>query len=211
MITMRNINPKIVAWCFPSVMLAVMVSVRFFDAWLAMGAKRLLNASSLLHRSTSDIPDILFLIVCIGSGLLWINYFTLRRQGINNRLTQFSQLAGCAVPLSYILKDVFKYIFGRTNTRFWLKNRVPDEFHWFQGGDNFNGFPSGHMAVFTAFFAAVWIFYPRYRTISIGLLLVLTVALIGTYHHFLSDVIAGAYLGLIATCLARICIDRKWA
>lgn len=203
-------NPKIIAWSFPPVILSVLVSVRFIDAWLALVAGELLKSNGLLLNSTSDIPDVLFLIVCIGSGLLWSNYLILRRRGIDNELSRFSLLAGSALPLAYFLKCIFKYVFGRTNTRFWLENRVCDDFHWFHGGGNYGGFPSGHMTVFSAFFAAVWIFYPRYRSISIGILLVLAIALVATDYHFLSDVIAGAYLGLVVTWLTRLYYEKKW-
>jgi membrane-associated phospholipid phosphatase len=64
------------------------------------------------------------------------------------------------------------------------------------------------MMVFTAFFAALWHFYPRYRSISVGLLLVLASALVMTDHHYLSDVIAGAYLGLIASSLTKVCYEN---
>jgi len=117
-------NPKIVAWCFPLVVLAVLVSWRFLDAWMALGAMELLKSCDLLQTSTSDIPEVLFLWVCIGSGLLWGNYLILRHQGIINTQSRFSQLAGCAVPLAYFLKWLFKYVFGRTNTRIWLANQV---------------------------------------------------------------------------------------
>ena len=53
------------------------------------------------------------------------------------------------------------------------------------------------MAVFTALIIALWRFYPRYRPAYAGFLSVLALALIVTDYHFLSDVIAGAYLGLI--------------
>lgn len=202
-------NLKIVAWCFPLVVLAILVSVRFLDAWIALGAMELLNSSELLQSSTSDIPDVLFLLVCIGSCLLWINHLILRHRGINNNFTRFSLLAGSAIPLAYFLKWIFKLVFGRTNTRVWLANQVSDDFHWFHSGGDYSGFPSGHMTVFTAFFAAIWLFYPRYRSISIGLALVLAVALIATDYHFLSDVIAGAYLGLIATCITRVFFEDK--
>lgn len=198
------------AWCFPLVVLAVLVSLRFLDAWIALGAMELLKSSDLLQISTSDIPDVLFLLVCFGSGLLWGNYLILRNKGIINEQTRFFQLAGSAVPLAYFLKWIFKYVFGRINTRAWLANQVSADFHWFHGGGEYSSFPSGHMTVFSAFFAAIWFFYPRYRSISIGLGLVLAVALVATDYHFLSDVIAGAYLGLIATCLSRICFEEKW-
>jgi membrane-associated phospholipid phosphatase len=185
-----------------------MVSVRFLDARLALGAMELLKSSDLLMSGTSDIPDALFLIVSMGSVLLWINYFILRSRGIDNELSRFSRLVGSALPLAYSMKWFFKYAFGRINTRVWLANQVSDDFHWFQGGGDYSGFPSGHMAVFSAFFAAVWVYFPRYRSISIGSLLILAVALVATDYHFLSDVIAGAYLGLIATCLTRACIEK---
>ena len=184
--------------------------MRYLDAWLALGARELLKSSDLLQNSTSDIPDFLFLIVCVGSGLLWINYLILRRRGDNNELSQFSLLAGSALPLAYFLKSIFKYVFGRTNTRFWLENRVSDEFHWFHGGGNYGGFPSGHMAVFSAFFAAIWIFYPRYRAVSSGCLIALALALVATDYHFLSDVIAGAYLGVAVTWLTRLYFEKIW-
>jgi membrane-associated phospholipid phosphatase len=186
-----------------------MVSVRFLDAWVARGAMKLVNSSNLLQWGTSDIPDLLFLLVCAGSSLLLINYFLLSQKGLINRYRWFSLVAGSAIPLAYFLKWVFKSLFGRTNTRVWLANRASDDFHWFQGGGEYSGFPSGHMTVFSAFFAAIWLFFPRYRSISLGLALVLATALVISNYHFLSDVIAGAYLGLVATCLARACIEER--
>jgi membrane-associated phospholipid phosphatase len=201
-------NPKIVAWCLPLIVLAVLFSLHFLDARIALAAMDLLKSSDLLHAGTSNIPDALFLFVCCGSCFLWGNYLILRRRGIINEHAWFSQLAGSAILVAYFLKGLFKFVFGRTNTRVWLANQVNDDFHWFNGGADYSGFPSGHMAVFTAFFSAVWIFYPRYRSLSIGLMLVLAVALVVTDYHFLSDIIAGAYLGLITTCLTRICLEK---
>lgn len=194
------------AWCFP--LLAVLVSIRFLDARIALDVMALLNSSKMLQSSTSDIPDALFLLVSIGSGLLLGNYLILSYKGVNSKNKQFSLLAGSALPLAFFLKWAFKFVFGRTNTRFWLANQMSGDFHWFHGGGVYSGFPSGHMTVFSAFFAAIWLFYPRYRSISLGLALILALALIATDYHFLSDVIAGAYLGLLATCITRACIDK---
>lgn len=193
---------------FPLIVLAVLVSYRFLDARIALSAKQLLNSADSLQAITTDIPDILFLLVFFGSGLLWANYLLHKRRGISNIQTSFSLLAGSAVPLAYFLKWLLKYVFGRTNTRSWLANQACDGFHWFHGGENYSSFPSGHMAVFTAFFAAVWLLYPRYRCISSGGLLLLAVALLATGYHFLSDVIAGAYLGLVAACITKMWLSR---
>lgn len=204
-------NLKTMAWCFPLAALAVVVSRRFLDTWVALRVMELITPSTILRTNTSDIPDILFLLVCIVSVLLWSNHLYLKRRGIFNENAGFCRLAGSAVPLAYFLKWIFKYVFGRINTRVWLVNQASDDFHWFQGGGDYSSFPSGHMTVFSAFFAAVWLFYPRYRAISLGLLLILAIALVATDYHFLSDVIAGAYLGLIATYLTRVYFDKtRW-
>lgn len=201
---------KMIMWFFPLVVLAVLVSVRFLDVPIALAAMELQNFSDLLRTSVSNIPDILFLLVCCGSGFFWGNYFMHKRRGTIDEYARFSRLAGSVLPLAYFLKGFFKYVFGRTNTRIWIANGRDDGFHWFNYSAEYSSFPSGHMAVFTAFFAAVWLCYPRYRSISFGLLLALAMALIVTDYHFLSDVIAGAYLGLITTSLTKACLERVW-
>ena len=206
----RGMRQKKVTRFFPLAVLAVLASWRFLDTWIALCAKELLNSNVLLRTSTSNIPDVLCMVVCVGSGLLWSCFLMLRRWEITNELSRFCQIAGTAVPLAFILKWPFKFIFGRTNTRIWLANRVNDDFHWLQGGGDYSSFPSGHMMVFAAFFAALCHFYPRYRSISVGLLLLLAFALVITDYHYFSDVIAGAYLGLITTFLALVCFERIW-
>jgi membrane-associated phospholipid phosphatase len=185
--------------------LAVLISVHFLDAGIAQVVMNLLIYSPFLKDATSDIPDVLTLLVCGGTGLLLGNYYILNNRGIINKNTRFSLLAGYALPFAYFLKWILKLVFGRTSTRAWLENRASDGFHWFHGGGDYSGFPSGHMTVFSAFFSAVWLFYPRYRFACVGLSLVLAAALIITDYHFLSDVIAGAYLGLLATVITKTC------
>ena len=79
----------------------------------------------------------------------------------------------------------------------WLQKPQLYGFHWFHGGGFYDGFPSWHMAVFAALIAALWRFYPRCRSICLFFLLALASALIVTNYHFLGDVLAGAYLGVL--------------
>lgn len=199
MSNVQNLNTKMMVWSFPFVVAAVLISWRFIDAWLAATVFELLKSSGLLRTSVSDIPDVLFVLVCIGSAVLWSRYFVLKKRKVCNAQVQFCKIAGSVLFLSYFLKWFLKIVFGRINTRIWLAHPVSDNFHWFQGGGSYSSFPSGHMTVFTAFFVSLWLIYPRYRTISIGFILALAAALIATDYHFLSDIIAGVYLGLIIT------------
>jgi membrane-associated phospholipid phosphatase len=52
------------------------------------------------------------------------------------------------------------------------------------------------MVVIVTLLAALWRFYPKSRPCCLLLGLILGVALIATDYHFLSDVIAGAYVGV---------------
>ena len=169
---------------------------------------QLLKSNHALRIASADIPDTLLFLVCFGSGLMWLMYIYLTRKKSAQELQRFLLLAATTLPTTYIIKAFLQFAFGRTNTRFWLTNNVELHFNWFHGG-GVGGFPSGHMAVFTAFGAAIYYFYPRLRKMTVCGLFLLAAALIGTDYHFLSDVIAGAYLGLMVTCVIQYLL-RLW-
>ena len=168
----------------------------YLDANLANLIQRIDSSTALSAINSADIPDLLFPIVCVVAITSYACYLSRAKKEIFSRSTLFFQLIAYAVPVSYILKFCLKYVFGRITTRIWLVHPQLYGFHWFEGGGIYDGFPSGHMLVFTTLFAAFWRFYPRYRYSCVILLLLLAVALIATNYHFLGDVVAGVYFGL---------------
>jgi membrane-associated phospholipid phosphatase len=193
--------------------LAILGSIRFLDREIAVGIMRLLQSSPDLHSITANIPDVLLGFVCISTLIMWLAYHHLARKNGNGQLLRFLQLAATVVPAAYLLKTALQIAFGRTNTRLWLNGGEPLRFDWFHGVGT-GGFPSGHMTVFTALGVAVCLVYPRCRRLTALGLVLLGAALVATNHHFLSDVIAGAYTGLLLTCavgyLLRRCGSRHW-
>ncbi len=179
--------------------LFIFLSLRYLDATIAERVIYILRSIRPLQHVTKHIPDFLPDLVVIGTILMWIIYFFRKHKGINDSITKFLLVAATTLPVSYAAKTFFKYIFGRTGPRDWLLYKYPLKFHWFHSGS----FPSGHMTVFVAFGAAVLFYFPQYRRQVIIFLILLGVALIGTDYHFLSDVIAGAYLGFVTTCSIR--------
>ena len=175
--------------------LLVALSHGFLDERIARAVFRLLRSDPLLSRYTSDIPDLLLPAVLILSSAMWIVYFRRIRRGARDDRSRFFLLAGTALPVAFVAKWVLKHVFGRLGTRAWLENPSDLSFHWFHGGGEYSGFPSGHMAVFTTLAAACWFFLPKYRVACLSGVFALGVALIATDYHFLSDVIAGGYLG----------------
>lgn len=197
-----RLNLKTVLLCLPIVVLVILICVLFLDDSTAMWAMRVLRSNFFLEKGSSNIPDLLALVVTIVCGLFWGRYFLLRRHGSGaDRQIQCCRVVGTAVPIAFLLKGPCKFVFGRVNARVWITSDVSDTFHWFQRGENYDSFPSGHMMVFAALFTALWLFYPRYRSIYAWLALILAAALVITVYHFISDVIAGAYLGLLITVL----------
>ncbi len=196
-------NLKHIAGSFAIVAIAVTFSYYFLDAKIALYVYGAMKKSRLVIYS-SDIPDLLFPIVCVITVSVWMAYFHLVRKGVFNRHTRFFQIVAISVPLSFTIKLFLKHAFGRVNTRLWLHNHKLYGFHWFHGGGGLDGFPSGHMAVFAALIAALWRYYPEHRHIYFAFLSMLAAALIVTDYHFLSDVIAGTYLGVLIV----FCIDH---
>jgi membrane-associated phospholipid phosphatase len=185
-----------IRYCALAALILVVLSVRFWDIPLAIWIARYLLAY-VPHIKNSEIPDLLLISVVILTSLSWMEYFYLLHRNIRDRRTHFFRFVGTVMPLTFVVKDVLKWIFGRTDTRIWLKNPGLHDFHWFAGTKGFEGFPSGHMLVFTPLFLALWQFFPRYRLYYGVVWFCLAIALIVTEYHFLGDVLAGAFLGAV--------------
>ena len=188
---------------------AIVVCNYLIDAQAALIIQRVLYGNRYWVEATGNIPDLLLPAVsCIAlSG--WMIYLIRKRSGIHDALTDLALVVSWSVPASYICKTILKFVFGRVNTRQWLLDPSLYGFHWFHGAGFFNGFPSGHMVVFTTFAAALWRIYPRYRGLYAGVLLLLGVALIATNYHFVSDVVAGAVVGIMVEAAVVNLLRRR--
>lgn len=179
-----------------------LLSYLLLDQRVAILIQELILPHDVLKKVTSNIPDLLLPIVLAITALSWACYFYLSSTGIHNRQTRFAQLCGVSVPLSYAAKTMLQSAFGRVNPKIWLHHHELAGFHWFPALPAGYGFPSGHMTVFTALAMVFSYIYPHYRRIYLATLGLLGVALVVTNYHFLSDVIFGAYLGLLICYLA---------
>ena len=195
----RPSSPSRVVWGAATLLLAplVVLCVRYLDVPLAYFIKNHLFVNLHWSRMTSDLPDLLLQVVLLTSSVALVLYQVRLGRGLRDAVTSLSRLVAWAAPVSYLAKSVSKFAFGRVNTRTWLEQPGLYGFHWFQMRQGCEGFPSGHMAVAATLLAALWRFYPKWRPWCLVLGAVLGMALIATDYHFLSDVIAGAYLGVL--------------
>lgn len=173
-----------------------MLAIFFLDVPLALFVKNHLYANTSWSKLTSEMPDLLLLVVLFSMLASLSVYLVRSRQGVYDATTFFCYLVLWVAPLSYLAKLVLKIAFGRINTRYWLQHPDLYGFYFFQMRERCDGFPSGHMLVIVAIIAAIWRFYPKTRPVCFLTATFLGCALVATNYHFLSDVIAGAGFGV---------------
>lgn len=108
---------------------------------------------------------------------------------------------GVATLVAVALKDQLKFAFGRT----WPETWIHDNPSWigngvfgfepFHGGPGWASFPSGHTTAIAAPMAILWQTLPRWRWLWAGMVGLVAIGLLGADYHWLSDIVAGAYLG----------------
>lgn len=127
-------------------------------------------------------------------------------------------LCSLSIIFTEAIKNSLKYIFGRTWPETWIDNNLSYirdgvyGFHFLHGGTAYQSFPSGHMATVCAIVPVLWVRYPRFRTFYAIAVVIVGTLLVGGNYHFLSDVIAGAFIGLSIGSLGiqiwNACADR---
>jgi membrane-associated phospholipid phosphatase len=109
----------------------------------------------------------------------------------------------CSVSLivAETAKTELKYIFGRTWPETWVNRNLSlihdgvYGFNFFHGGPGYASFPSGHTTAVCAVASVLWICYPKFRVLYAAAIAAFAIGLIGANFHFLSDIIAGGFVG----------------
>lgn len=124
---------------------------------------------------------------------------------LRGRLSLFGEalaLASLTSMCVYAMNDgVLKLFFGVPGPASVLLDGAHHGFHLLAGGQG-SGFPSGHMALAAAFGGTFMTLIPASRWPLSALLVVGAVILVVGDWHFVSDVIAGGFVGLSAGALA---------
>ena len=105
-----------------------------------------------------------------------------------------------SVAISGVAADIIKYIAGRARPKLLFSERLYG-FDFFHSEHAWTSFPSGHSA--TAFSMAVVfaILYPRYRFFFYCFGALIAFSRVFLTEHYISDIIAGSFLGIVSTVL----------
>ncbi|MFZ4524599.1 MAG: phosphatase PAP2 family protein [Chlorobium sp.] len=103
-----------------------------------------------------------------------------------------------SVAVSGLTTDLIKFIAGRARPKLYFSDQIFG-FDFFRWEHAWTSFPSGHSA--TAFSVAmlISILSPRWRTLSLVAGFMVAFSRIFLTQHYVSDVIAGSFLGMIST------------
>ncbi len=116
----------------------------------------------------------------------------------NYRRAQSGLFVFASVAVSGLSADLLKYLLGRARPTLYLGERIYGfcSFNW---EHDWTSFPSGHSA--TAFSAAsvLSILYPRFSSLFFILAILIASSRIAITEHYISDVIAGSFLGIAST------------
>lgn len=187
--------------------LAVVISYYWLDRSIALWVHSHLRLG--YHGALTGIshwPDPLIPLAAIVLIVLGLRAVVVRSLPANYQAAAF--VASVSVLTTEAIKDQLKFVFSRTWPTSWMGSNpsfIRDGvygFHFLHGGGAYQSFPSGHTAAACAVLGVLWHWYPRWRPLYLIAALVVGLGLVAANYHFLSDVIAGAFLGVFFGWLA---------
>jgi lipid A 4'-phosphatase len=181
--------------------IAVALSMAYLDRPLA----------EFFHREGPDFHRFFDLTGQLGLGVGWLVLFALAFAALywGGNLPRFSFHAGemrarasvpaflfAAVALSGLAVDLLKVLFGRARPKLLFSEHL----YGFTGlafrADHWS-FPSGHTVTIVALMTALWCLWPRHLLFYILLGAIIAGSRVATAAHYLSDILAGAFLAVV--------------
>ena len=142
-----------------------------------------------------------------------IFYFIQKIFGFRTKLCIFLKELFINIITSYCIIHFLKYVLGRVSVRNGSNYKmevIADYsrygFHMFS---NHSSFPSGHITLITTAMVTLLFFYPKFRTGCIGIIILSSALVLYLDLHYLSDIIAGLYLGITIPFCTHILIKKN--
>ena len=200
--TKNHMQSGFVVWLvsLAGVSAAVIVSVLWLDRPIALLAYGWFGHYRSLQRLT-ETPSFFGPLEVLAFAVLVVRWLLARPFGVIDIVANL-----CIVTLAVgdPLKGWLKFIFGRTWPAYGQPSFIFEGaygFHPFHGGPDFGSFPSGHAVAVCAIAVILWRYLPKLRALCAVSVAMIMVALLAGDFHFLSDVIAGAFVGTSLSAL----------
>jgi membrane-associated phospholipid phosphatase len=185
---------------FGMCIVAVLLTIHYVDMPIAEFAHNM-PWKRALHTPALGIPILIGLSIVVVAGLA-----AQVARGGPMRLWEEAALL-IALSLSWgvsVTETLLKPLFGRPMPEVFFSTGAKG-FHWWHRALD-NSFPSGHAVQIASVITVLWILYPRLRVVWALIAAIVFLMLIFGNWHFVSDVIAGAFLG----CFGASVITGLW-
>lgn len=200
-------NDRLKLWlaAFLATVAAVMTCYLYIDRPVAFYAHAHLVPNRVYFDLLTRIAEYLFVAAAVVFAVFGLRALVTQRW---EKWQAALLLCGIALSIAETIKDELKFAFGRTWPETWLNNNPSligngtYGFHPFHGGGGYASFPSGHTTAVCAVAAVLWVAYPKLRPLWALMVAAVVVGLIGADYHFVSDIIAGGFLGASTGWLA---------
>ncbi len=146
------------------------------------------------RRLSGDISQLGSGLWPIGGSLL---LFVLFRFGLHRRAAAARALfVLTAVIAGTAVTNLLKVIFGRSRPHILRQDDIY-AFDFFRLPAEWRAFPSGHAETIMTTAVCLAIIFPRVRLPFLAVAGVVGLARVGSFSHYLSDVVSGAYVGVV--------------
>jgi membrane-associated phospholipid phosphatase len=169
----------------------IVISVNFFDRPIALFSYQAFGHLMIVRQfaATPSFFGPLEVFVLL--------IFLVRRVALYPLERPDVMLISCeaSLLLTNVLVLPLKFMFGRTWPLYGHRSLLIDgAYSFFTAGQY--AFPSGHMASVCALACILWTTYPRFKPLYAVGVAAVAIALVAGDFHFVSDVLAGGFLGI---------------
>ena len=194
---------RIAAYIFTACLLLTILSYYFWDIPLT-------RYCQTLNRSIIDIFEIITALgitkwYLIASAVLYLFFGFIYKNKLQSMRALFVL---CSLSLCGIVLHLIKWIAGR-HRPIDLFNHGYFGFNYFGIGYELTSFPSGHAQTAFTLATALTILFPRWGIPAFLVAGAVGISRIVLTSHYLSDVIAGAGVGILFTLAVKYLFDRK--
>jgi membrane-associated phospholipid phosphatase len=192
-----------IAFSFAAVMIFSVIGYYRIDIPVAIFCKGLDVRILDLFEWISTLGESQWYLLAAFGLFIYYKRFHVRPLYANQALFVFSSVA-----VSGIVALLIKLIFGRFRPTMFFNEGLYG-FNFFNPAEDMNSFPSGHAATALSLAFALSLFFPRYRFPLFCFGILVAISRTVTTAHFLSDTVAGAWVGIATVILLQQAIVRK--
>ncbi len=131
----------------------------------------------------------------LGGLLLFVMFRNKKAYTAYSGLFLFSSVAASGLTV-----DLIKYIAGRARPKLYFSEQLSG-FDFFRWEHAWTSFPSGHSATALSVAMFLALLFPRWRFAAFFAGILVAFSRIYLSQHYISDVIAGSFLGIVSTVL----------